>query len=500
MAISSRIRRVKCDEQKPSCARCIRAGRECKGYPPPAKDSHSHNGGLSLNLPIKAYSIPFKVPGSRTDRQLLHFYCSSAAGHLSAFSDRELWGRLILQRCHDQSIIRNAVVTLSSLYLDHVRGGYYYADIGWSPPAKSLEQITKCHRQLMTHLGSPDASLETALICSLFFHTFETLLGNQQQSLFHLDQGLLLLKRYQADKKYQLTPASEELCTHLTAQFSRLDVRASRRNPTRVPLLNLVSPPEISGTISVVPDVFFSPTHAEAVLTKIENWMAHQTVAHKVYIPGSESAPVQVIYEKEVLVGELKKYCANIDKLVNYCRLQDPSWTSHALLLQTSSRIYYTSLVHNTPSSDFLSPCPDMEEFEKSLKETVSDMDRLLSSFKEPNQFADSRYFTLSSDLITILTYVIIKTTNCETLEKSLSLFKHDRLPSREGLADSRAMGFVFRKLHSQLLKEHIRADDDRYFDTNLEHLGANIVNRPGSFYSMFNDMQNEEAENQLWQ
>lgn len=459
-----------------------------------------HDGGVSLNLPIKAYSIPFKVPGSRTDRQLLHFYCSNAAGNLGGFSDRELWTRLILQRCHDQSIIRNAVVTLSSLYLDHVRGEYYYADIGWSPPAKSLEQITKCHRQLMTHLGSPNASLEIALICSLFFHTFETLLGNKQQAMFHLDQGLVLLKRYQAEKDHQITPTSEELCTHLTSQFSRLDVQASRGNPTRTPLLNLVSQPEASGTVSVVPDVFFSPTHAEAVLTKLENWMVHQIMAHSVYVPGSiENVPLQAIYEKEVLVGQFKKYCTGIDKLVKYCRSQDPGWTNHALLLQIASRVFYNALIQNTPTSDFESPCPNREEFEKSLKDTVSDMERLLSSFKEPNQFADHRYFSLSSNLISLLTYVIIKTTNRNTLEKAVSLLKHDRLPSREGLADSKAMGFVFRKLQSQLLQEHIRSDDDQYFDTNMENLGANLICRPNTFYDMFIDMQNEEGDNELW-
>jgi hypothetical protein len=492
--ISSRSRRVKCDEQKPSCARCIRAGRECKGYPPAAKNSQLHNGELSLNIPIKAYSIPFKVPGSRTDRQLLHFYCSDAAGNLSDFYHRELWTRIILQRCHDQSIIRNAVVTLSSLYLDYVRGENYYADIGWSAPAKSLEQITKCHRQLMTHLSSPNASLEIGLICSLFFHAFETILGNQQQSIFHLDQGILLLKRYQAERNYPLVPASEELCTHLTAQFSRLDVRASRCDPTRVPLLNLVSPAEISGTVSLVPDVFFSPTHAEAVYLKLENWSEHRKRTQGA--ESIENMPLQTIYENKVFAGELKKYCDNIEKLVYYCRSQDPSWTSHALMLQISSRVCYTAF-QNTPSPDPSLPRQNREELEESLKEIVSDMDCLLSSFKEPYQFADSRYFTLSSNLIMILTFVIIKTTNRDTLDKSLSLLEHNRLPSREGLADSEAMGYVFQKLRSQLLKEHIRGDDNQYFDTTMEQLGANILTRPRTFYEMFVNMKSEEAGNE---
>lgn len=138
------------------------------------------------------YNIPFKIPGSRTDRELLHFYCSVASKCLSRFSVSTLWTDLILQRCQNQPVIRNSLVALSSLYREYLKVGS--AELGHSP--QSLSLMAKSHKQLSTYLRTSTASPETALICSLIFYVFECLIGDTKQAIWHLDRGLELLKSF----------------------------------------------------------------------------------------------------------------------------------------------------------------------------------------------------------------------------------------------------------------------------------------------------------------
>src|SRR5436190_20436379 len=53
-----RARHVKCDETKPRCNRCTRAGRNCEGYAPPNQGKR----GLGSSLIIINYVAPSSMP------------------------------------------------------------------------------------------------------------------------------------------------------------------------------------------------------------------------------------------------------------------------------------------------------------------------------------------------------------------------------------------------------------------------------------------------------
>lgn len=87
-----RKRRIKCDEARPGCGGCQRSGWSCDGYP--RTPSPPTSGSLS----IASYSIPFRVPGSKRDREMLHYFCSQAAIEISGFMSAEFWTRTVLQQ------------------------------------------------------------------------------------------------------------------------------------------------------------------------------------------------------------------------------------------------------------------------------------------------------------------------------------------------------------------------------------------------------------------
>jgi hypothetical protein len=77
---NSRAKRIKCDEEKPTCGRCARSGSDCAGYEPPVSSKSSN---LFLTFAIAGKGPPSRtVPGfvpsvlrdssfSRGDKDLL---------------------------------------------------------------------------------------------------------------------------------------------------------------------------------------------------------------------------------------------------------------------------------------------------------------------------------------------------------------------------------------------------------------------------------------------
>jgi len=319
-------------------------------------DSQAQTQRPPASSSIKAYSIPFKVPGSQVDRQLLHYYCCQAAENLSSFSDPVLWTNLILQRSHDQPVIRNALVALSSLHKDHLCGEFSGPGPGRVPPLKSMHLVSKCHRQLRTYLSSPDALPEVALICSVIFYTFESLIGDTQRAIWHLDQGLVLLQRCQTDHPH-LFASSDEIFSHLTALLSRLDIQASTFDDRRPPALTLVSSLETSGVVSVVPDAFFNADHGESVLVKLQNWTMHHIITHVEHKHKNlEEFPSDILYERLVLEAQFERYRVAIENLAanaasggHDSSRQRQQHIQRILLLRIHSQIFHSILVENIP-------------------------------------------------------------------------------------------------------------------------------------------------------
>lgn len=129
-----RTRRIKCDETKPFCRKCAKSGRQCDGY---SIQSAISTGSSSRTLlvpgsasssrapspaPPDAYAIPFKIPGSQKDRRLFHYFCVQVSTHLSGYGSlgSSFWSNLVLQCSQHESVVRQAVIALSSGHLDYM--------------------------------------------------------------------------------------------------------------------------------------------------------------------------------------------------------------------------------------------------------------------------------------------------------------------------------------------------------------------------------------------
>ncbi|KAM3066651.1 hypothetical protein ACMFMG_002363 [Clarireedia jacksonii] len=162
-------RRVKCDETRPQCTKCVRSGRTCTGYPaynprnkspnltvpilPRPPESHfGASAGTSLSAtkkptssiivptakravrslwpsqttsPVASFPIDlsfisrspaFGLGFNTNEGQYFQVFRTHTASELSGFFDSEFWTRSVLQESHSEASIRHAVVALGALY------------------------------------------------------------------------------------------------------------------------------------------------------------------------------------------------------------------------------------------------------------------------------------------------------------------------------------------------------------------------------------------------
>ncbi|KAL4886076.1 hypothetical protein BJY04DRAFT_213614 [Aspergillus karnatakaensis] len=453
-------RRIKCDEGKPSCRNCARTGRRCEGYPQPTA---SDNRALQSSQPleIRVYNLPFKVPGSQADRQLLHFYCCEAAGGLSSYSDPTLWNSIILQQSHHQPVIRHALVTLSALYRDYLQGGN---SILPSASDAAMQRIARCHRQLRLYLRSPNATPDTPLICSILFYAFEILIGDCNSATKHLNNGLTLFKQCR-----DTWDPNDELLPYLNSFFAQLDVHCSTFDDSRTPVLSLVSADETSGIAPVVPAELTSLDQAQTVLTKLQNWLMHHVITHLPHKgrPMNE-LPSDILHERFVLYQQYQRFLFGLEFLLPTL----PSDSAHrGLIIRIQARMYHAVLLENIPEPSagpglpptFRASTPTHWPSD-SLQATLADIESLLTI----DTASTRRSFTLCSQLVAILYFVGLKTDNPRSRDMAISLLQHPQMPPKDGLWDARKAVTII-----QTMMHRTRAQADV---ATLEDAGTGIL------------------------
>lgn len=461
---------MKCDLKRPQCENCISSGRNCEFATPPSSTALSRSSSPHVSEAIAAYSIPFKIPGSKTDRQLLHYFCCQAAFNLSSFANPILWTELILQRSQDEPVIRNGLVALSALHKDFVTGSSI--SLGQERPKnlESMNMVSRSYTQLSNYLARSDATPQVALICSVIFYSLESLLGDSRQAITHLNNGLTLLKRVLSEPN----AFDDPILVHLTRLFERLDVQASSYDDERVPVLELVCSEETQGVKPAIPDSFRSLDHAEHMLTKLQNWTLHQLITHVQHKgKAAEEFPPGLLHERVVLREQFDIYQHSLDKLRSETgqlqldnktekipRDQGQLNSQRLILLEIQYHIFQHLIEENTPvlASDATDSSATLEQLtlynEEHLSIVLSKMSTLLSSpglataqssnAAYPLASPSQRTYTLSSYLVAILYFVCLKTTREDTRYAASHLFSHPLLKhSRDGLWDAQLAATV---------------------------------------------------------
>ena len=194
-----RQRKIKCDESRPQCSKCLSAGRTCGGYPEPEEEkvtirngSRTTHGDRTL-IKFKPSEVP--VVGNDPERiRLFGVFHRSAIVTIPGHTPMRTWKVLIPQLCLTEPTIANAALAVAGLHeetelkrkpLSELSPGHELS----STQAIALKHYGRALNELQAHLRSPNASPVVVLVACIILTTFESLRGQSQAAIAHIQSG-----------------------------------------------------------------------------------------------------------------------------------------------------------------------------------------------------------------------------------------------------------------------------------------------------------------------
>lgn len=200
-----RIRKVKCDEARPSCNRCIATGRECEGYG--IWDEGGNRFGERQSVARRFMSQPAPIlptisilQTSMEEKVSLEWFQLRTATKLPASFVSNFWNMLLVQASVEEPAVLHAVLALSSVHKSgvlNIKGQIENNSTG-NEEQVTLKHYLKAINHLQPHFLSKDRkSCRIALITCAVFVCLEFLRGHFETAQIHLRNGLKVLGEIQ---------------------------------------------------------------------------------------------------------------------------------------------------------------------------------------------------------------------------------------------------------------------------------------------------------------
>ncbi|KAJ5380613.1 uncharacterized protein N7496_003041 [Penicillium cataractarum] len=178
--ITCKTRRVKCDEQRPLCWRCIQAGRLCGGYNQGSKVSSALRPALKIGVPAD----------SHTER------LSYLAAHVLSLDsdDRPLatdgvWGRIFLQLMNQVECVKAAAAAFGAACESLLNNATVeYPSPAWRYYGSALAR-------LQSELNNETAIPESLALASLILAAVEILSQHEQNAFAHFLGAVQILTK-----------------------------------------------------------------------------------------------------------------------------------------------------------------------------------------------------------------------------------------------------------------------------------------------------------------
>ena len=312
--VTCKARHVKCDEKKPSCERCIKAGRLCEGYVPANQTAKKCEQELVVIHYVAQFDDTPSIQPTREhlEQRSLNFFTTRTVPEIAGGFDAELWSRYILRTAYYEPAIRHAVIALGALHEWFENAG----DPQISASEFGLQQYGKAIQQVVdsAKVGAYQ-STDVALISCILFTAFESLQGHYKSALTHVNSGLKVLAEREDRDDSQYGPyVPKEL---LRSLFVRMDTQAHE-------IGDLGFRPYDERTIGhiEIPKRFSNLDEAQRALDQYLNILIHFLQSADSIMRDAETNPIsseqlqKSIQQHQDLVQTFHAWCIAFDDLV----------------------------------------------------------------------------------------------------------------------------------------------------------------------------------------
>jgi hypothetical protein len=238
--MASRIRRLKCGEEKPSCLRCTKSGWQCDGYghinKSLSRPSSPPELALVPILPRKPSITPSPTPAIHTnlelddtERRYFHSFVEDVSTKLPSH-DAFFWRGLALQESHTNLSVRHAIVAIGALAKSSqkILSGIHRIGPAHCPHREfALQEYQKAIQGLqhsMPHLGQGDGVKSTLISC-IVLAFFDNFIGNGGFALRHVRYGREVLCKSTCRPRSN-PPNHERDYNKIASMFLRLDMES----------------------------------------------------------------------------------------------------------------------------------------------------------------------------------------------------------------------------------------------------------------------------------
>jgi hypothetical protein len=213
-----RARHVKCGEEQPSCARCVKSGRICGGYKGPFR-------GPSKQLRSIVPRPCFRVnEHSGAESMALDFFRRATIHQLPCASSFEMpWERMVLDLMSHQPSIAAAASACASLHRtasdskDNLQEQFALQQHN-----KSLGLLRKYINDLQPN--NKDDDVIVVLVACLLFFTYEAFAGQDAKAALHLRTGLKIIHERRRPTGNPVSPSDRHIVVATSKPKSLFDV------------------------------------------------------------------------------------------------------------------------------------------------------------------------------------------------------------------------------------------------------------------------------------
>lgn len=367
-----------------------------------------------------------------------------------------IWDRIVLQQCHNEPFIRDAVIALAALTMSSMvahsdsptHTGHYEC---------AFQQYDRALSDMRKVLANGDYSLRGLLIACLLVFCFESYQGNQDVAIAQATSGYKLLQTSTSGSrtKFQNTPLEDEL----VHTFSRLDLHVMTVLDIHGLEVHRIGKDEAADTVSAMPESFADLFEAQVYWEIVQRRAAHVIHLATSSITDGIGACVYHVTKSEednrTDFGPSLHSPFTTFALSSECRRQIMNHAQELWRWRTAFRALLVSLDSNTKSTAAVlevNAAATQILLEALLAENECALDSFLPDFRTILSFTRTFLHDNTSRLLPVgysielcilpAMYVVVQMCRDKAIRGEILELLHSH-PRREGIWDSRLIAAI---------------------------------------------------------